>query len=147
MSELHPFFVHFPIALLLAAVLFDVYGALKNESEHTRTAFILQLMAGVFAILAAVTGNLAESVIVAQESVHQGVLDPFERHVTWGNAMVWVIVLVAVGRTFAILEKKAWALKGGVFPVVGIVLAILVLFTGFIGGDLSRSILEYFKLN
>jgi len=147
MAELHPFFVHFPIALLMVAALFDVYGAFRDLKQHMVTAHILQLIAAVSAILAAVTGNLSESVIVAQEALHQGVAEAFDAHVSWGNALVWVIVLVALGRTFAVLEKKTWPTQGWVFPLVSTGLAFLILITGLLGGDLSREILLYFQLN
>lgn len=147
MAELHPFFVHFPIALIMVSVLFDVYGAFRDEKQHIWTAYILQLVATVSAILAAVTGNLAESAIVSQEALHQGVVEAFDKHVSWGNALVWIIVLVSLGRTFSVLEKKSWATRGWVFPLVSTGLAFLVLTTGLLGGDLSREILLYFQLN
>lgn len=145
MAELHPFFVHFPIALLIVAALFDLYGILKNIQHHTWTAYILQLMAGVSAMLAAISGNLAETAVAAQESLHKGVITSFEKHTSIGNAAVWIIILVVVGRTFAVLEKKEWATKGWFFPVVSIALAGLVLATGLWGGALSRDILDYFR--
>ncbi|NQV43224.1 MAG: hypothetical protein HQ506_12810 [Candidatus Marinimicrobia bacterium] len=145
MAELHPFFVHFPIAILIVAALFDFYGAIKNNQQHPRTAYTLQLMAGISAIFAAISGNLAETMLVAQEPLHQGVMASFQKHTSIGNAAVWIIILVAVGRTFAVLEKKEWALKGWVFPVISILLAGLILVTGLLGGALSRNILEYFR--
>ncbi len=147
MAELHPFFVHFPIALLMVAALFDVYGVIRSLKQHTWTAYVLQLMAGTSAILAAVSGNLAETAVVNRESLHKSVIASFDRHVSLGNAMVWIIVLVAVGRTFAVLEKKEWALKGWVFPAISTCLALLILATGLLGGELSRDILAYFIHN
>jgi len=147
MAELHPFFVHFPIALLMVAALFDVHGAIRTLNQSTSTAYVLQLMAGVFAILAAFSGNLAETIVVTQEPLHQSVIASFDKHTSFGNALVWIIVLVAVGRTFAVLEKKEWAFRGWIFPVVSTGLALLVLATGLMGGELSRNILQYFINN
>ncbi|MBC8377402.1 MAG: hypothetical protein H8E26_15285 [FCB group bacterium] len=144
MAELHPFFVHFPIAILVVAAVFDVYGASRGLQQHTQTAFILQLMAGVSAVFAAISGNLAESLIVDHSLLHQGVMEAFDKHTSMGNAMVWLIILVAVGRTFAVLEKKEWALRGWVIPVVSVTVALLVIVTGLLGGDLSASILTFY---
>ncbi|NQT62987.1 MAG: hypothetical protein HQ556_08535 [Candidatus Marinimicrobia bacterium] len=144
MAELHPFFVHFPIAILVVSAAFDVYGASRGQQQHTQTAFILQLMAGVSAILAAISGNMAETLVVDQKSLHQGVMEAFDKHTSMGNAMVWLIILVAVGRTFAVLEKKEWAIKGWVFPIVSVVVALLVIIAGLLGGDLSASILTFY---
>jgi uncharacterized membrane protein len=145
MAELHPFFVHFPIAIVVVAALFDLYGVITKTQTQVDTAFILQLIAGVSAIFAAISGNMAESSVVAQEGLHEGVLASFEKHTSIGNAAVWIIILVAVGRTFAVLEKKAWAVNGWVFPLISIALAILILVTGLLGGSLSQNILEYFR--
>ncbi len=147
MAELHPFFVHFPIAILVVAALFDVYGVIKNIQQHTWTAYVLQLMAGVSAIFTAISGNLAETLVVAQDSLLQGVTASFEKHTSIGNATVWIVILVAVGRTFAVLEKKEWALKGWIFPAISLGLALLILITGLLGGVLSRDILRYFISN
>jgi len=147
MAALHPFFVHFPIAILVVTALFDVYGVISSIQQHTRTAFALQLMAGVSVILAAISGNMAETLVAGQELLHQGVVESFDKHIALGNAMVWIIVLTAVGRTFAVLEKKEWALKGWVFPSISIILAVLILVTGLLGGALSHEILQYFINN
>ena len=147
MAELHPFFVHFPIAILTVAALFDLYAAIKDHIQHTWTAYTLQMMAGISAILAAISGNMAETNIASQESLRLGIAEGFESHISMGNLTVWIIVLVSVGRTFAVLEKKEWALKGWLFPSVSVGVAILVLVTGFLGGELSRDILQFFKNN
>ena len=147
MAALHPFFVHFPIALLLAAVLFDGYAVLRDHQFSRTTAFSLQIMAALSAILAAISGNQAEAAIVAQNELSKGVAETFNTHVSLGNLMVWIIVAVAVGRTFAIREKKNWSTSGWVFPMLSLGLGILVLVTGLLGGQLSREILQYFIQN
>lgn len=147
MAALHPFFVHFPIAILVVAALFDLYGVTKSKQQHTWTAYTLQVMAAISVIFAAISGNRAENLVVAQEALNLGVAASFEKHISIANASVWIIILVVVGRTFAVLEKRAWAMKGWVFPVVSIALAVLILTTGLLGGALSRDILEYFRAN
>lgn len=144
MAVLHPFFVHFPIAILVVAAAFDVYGSWRDKQEQRQTAHILQLMAGVSALFAAISGNLAESLVVDQKLLHQSVTEAFDKHISIGNAMVWLIILVVVGRTFAVLERKDWATNGWIFPVVSVVLALLVIVTGLLGGNLSTSILTYY---
>ncbi|MBT3253041.1 MAG: DUF2231 domain-containing protein [Candidatus Marinimicrobia bacterium] len=144
MAELHPFFVHFPIAILVVAAGFEVYGASRSQEQHTQTAFLLQLMAGVFAIFAAISGNMAETLVANQKTLHQGVIEAFDKHASMGNAMVWLIILLAVGRTFAVLEKKDWAMHWWIFPILSTVVALLVIITGLLGGDLSASILTFY---
>jgi|FLOH01.1.fsa_nt_gi uncharacterized membrane protein len=147
MSDYHPFFVHFPIAILLVAAVFDLFGALRKHPHSTATAFYLQIMAGVSALLAAISGNLAETVIQKQEVLSLSVAETFGKHVFFGNMTVWIIVIVVVGRCFAVLEKKNWAIKGWVFPAISLLLAGLVLVTGLLGGNLSQKILQHFIQN
>ena len=144
MADLHPFFVHFPIALLLAAVCFDIHGVARDFRTSMMTAYVLQVVAALFAILAALSGNLAESTIEQDEALSAGISAALNNHISFGNTIVWIIVIVTLGRTFALLEKKVWARSGWIFPVLSLGLAILVLITGFLGGDLSQAILQYF---
>lgn len=145
MADLHPFFVHFPIALLIVAAGFDTFGAIASRQPHHRTAYSIQVIAGLFALLAAFTGNQAETRLLEQPELHQVVLTVFDRHVSLGNAMIWIIIILAVGRTFAILERKSWGLGGWVFPLMSILVAGLILGTGLLGGELSREILNFYK--
>ena len=147
MAELHPFFVHFPIAIILVAALFDVYGAFKKQIQHTTAAFTLLILAAISALFAAISGNQAESVIASQQVLSSSIGDTFATHTSIGNLAVWMIILVAVGRTFAVLEKKSWSTKGWIFPAISVGLSLLLLATGLLGGQLSREILQYFVNN
>jgi uncharacterized membrane protein len=144
MESLHPFIVHFPIALIIVSSLFDTFGAFKNHLQSTKTAFYLQLMGALGGILAAFTGNLAETAIRSQEQLSLNVSESLGTHISWGNASVWIILIVVLGRTFAILEKKEWASSSWIFASLSLMLSGLVLITGLYGGQLSTSVLQYF---
>jgi uncharacterized membrane protein len=147
MAELHPFFVHFPIALLLAAMIFDLLGILRKQHSFTTSAFLLQILAALSAILAGFSGHLAESHVVDQDKLSEAIHPALTAHVGWGNTMVWIIVIFVLARTFAILEKKSWAQQGWLFPLASSFLSILVIYTGLLGGKLGSAILSYFTLN
>lgn len=144
MAELHPFFVHFPIALVMVAFAFDAYAAIRQQNDFHKTAFILQIMSALAALPAAFSGNLAETVVRTNEALSGAILDSLDRHTTMGNLLVWSILVFVGIRVFAVLEKKNWALTGWIFPGLGLFLAIFTLVTGLAGGDLSRDILDYF---
>lgn len=144
MADLHPFFVHFPISLIFVASLFDGFAAFRGEEQQHRTAFILQIGSALAALPAAFSGNLAETAIRSNEKLVGGVAETLDLHTSMGNILVWVIILFAAARIFAVLEKKDWALSGWVFPALGFLLAGLTLFTGLVGGELSREILRFF---
>ena len=52
----HPFLVHFPIALAVFAFLYDFWAAYGKRPELHRTGYSLSLWAATFAFLAAGTG-------------------------------------------------------------------------------------------
>lgn len=147
MAELHPFFVHFPIALVLVAFVFDAYAAIGKQEDFHKTAFILQIMSALAALPTAFSGNLAETAVRADESLSATILESLDRHTTMGNLLVWVILIFVAVRVFAVLEKKDWALSGWVFPGLGLLLAIFTVITGLVGGELSREILRFFIQN
>ncbi len=147
MAELHPFFVHFPIALLTAAVAFEFLGVLRPKSAGTMSAYILQILAAVSAILAAVSGQRAEMEVADSKSLFQSVEPLLTQHTSWGNAMIWVIIGFVIIRTYAILEQKSWAQTPWLFPFASLVLAAMIIFTGLWGGELSRGILSHYMLN
>ena len=60
MHPIHPMVVHFPIALLIVSVIFDLL-ALQRPSKSFREASLYALIGGLLgAILAIVTGSMAE---------------------------------------------------------------------------------------
>ena len=144
MADLHPFFVHFPIALSVVGVLFDIYAALRAQKDYHRTAFILQVGAALAALPAAFSGNLSEQGVRANAVLSGAITDALDLHITLGNILVWMILLLAVGRVFAVLEKKQWALSGWIFPGMAMLVAAFAVITGLAGGDLSSAILDFY---
>ncbi len=94
--SLHLFIIHFPIALLLLAVLVDLAGlALRDRSLH-EWAWGLLLLGAVMAFIALGTGDGAR-----MNAAGSGTLDA-ERlsvHEMWGGAGIWVIAGAALLRT------------------------------------------------
>jgi uncharacterized membrane protein len=58
MPNIHPFLVHFPVALLTTALAFDFLGVLLSRDELTRVGWWTQLL-GTIGIAAAVVSGLA----------------------------------------------------------------------------------------
>ena len=145
MAAFHPFFVHFPIALLVAASLFDWYALLRRRANHHITAFVLQGGAGLMAIASGFSGNLAEQGILADPDLDPALLSNFQAHTSWGNAMVWVILLGLAIRIIGTLEKKNWVSSGWLMPVLSTLIAVCILYTGFLGGELVDEILATFR--
>ena len=147
MVDLHPFFVHFPIALIVVAFLFDVYAAIISDSQYHKSAFILQLGSALAALPAAFSGNLAETAVRANGVLSGVVAESLDRHTSMANILVWLIIIFALSRVYAVLERKHWALAGWVYPGIGLFMAGFTILTGLAGGTLSSDILSFFINN
>ena len=88
MHPIHPMLVHFPIALLSAAVFFDFLG-LRWREEECRTASLYTLVLGLAGALAAViSGHMAEEA-VEHSGIPESVL---ELHEGLGFATFWIFL-------------------------------------------------------
>lgn len=89
MHPLHPMFVHFPIALLSASVVFDL-AAEKWKPEKLRIASLYTLLLGLAgALVAVITGVMAEE-SVEQSGAPKQVLDVLEMHEGLGFTTFWI---------------------------------------------------------
>lgn len=132
-ENLHPFVVHFPIALLLVHGLFSML-ALRYQSPALETSAYHCLIAGWFGGLAALaTGALAALPYLATATAIQWL----NGHALAGTAAVIVYgqVLLRRRRNPAILQD-AQARRG--YLLLSACGATLVLIGGWLGGYVSR---------
>jgi len=130
MHPLHPMIVHFPIALLTAAVGFDLVGTHWRPNEcriATRFTLVLGFTAAVLALL---SGHLAEEA-VEHSGVPKAVLELHETlaGVTTGVFAVLVALHVAVSMGW-VRERR------GLAVAVGLVGVVLLLIASYYGGSL-----------
>ena len=130
MHPIHPMLVHFPIALLSAAVFFD-FVALRWRPEETRTASLYSLVLGLAgAAVSVVSGALAE------ESVeHSGVPEfVLEVHETLGFAVFGIFVLLLglrLAEGLGIMKTRPVASLS-----VGIIGVLVLFVASYYGGSL-----------
>ncbi len=85
----HPIFVHFPIALWFAALLFEALAVLRSSDDFHRTAARLLYLGTLFAFFAGATGLLAEAAVPETGPAR----DVFELH----EKLMYVTTSAAVG--------------------------------------------------
>ena len=66
MPNLHPIFVHFPIAILALSVVFDLLSILLKKMDLERAGWWALLAGTVFLVAAIVTGLLAKGSIASK---------------------------------------------------------------------------------
>ncbi|RME02865.1 MAG: DUF2231 domain-containing protein [Planctomycetota bacterium] len=132
MQNLHPVFVHFPIALLTFSVIFDAIGMwLKKES--LKNAAWWTMVAGIGGILLAVaTGLWAESTVPHGGGSHE----IMEIHETLELIGLGAFVVLFIWRSVrkSILPEVSWQL--GVYFFLAAVGLATMLYGAHLGGRL-----------
>lgn len=97
--NLHPLVIHFPIALLFAAVLFDFLGLIRRDATWlAKAALLLFVLGAIAAIVAVITGHEA-----AEGLFHAGLLPKsagadLHTHAELGEDTAWFFGIYAVIR-------------------------------------------------
>ena len=105
--NIHPMIVHFPLVLLIFAVLLDVAGLiLKKFTWFEKSALLLYLLGTIAAILAFLSGRAASDGLDIPSRVVSAVND----HADWAEITLWFFIIfsvirLAIGIYFKSLKK------------------------------------------
>lgn len=93
--NIHPMIVHFPLVLLIFAVLFDVAGLfLKKFNWLANVALLLYLFGTISAAVAFLTGNLASDGL----EIPATIIPAVNEHADWAEITLWFFVIYSVVR-------------------------------------------------
>ncbi|MBC8479016.1 MAG: DUF2231 domain-containing protein [FCB group bacterium] len=84
---LHSMFVHFPIALFLAALLFDLLGTFLRMEGFNQAAWWNQALGAVFSIFTIITGFISDNLVGHME-------EPFPLFSTHGSLQILSITIL-----------------------------------------------------
>jgi uncharacterized membrane protein len=130
-DPLHPSLVHFPIALMLAAVVFELLARHPRARFLAPAAAVLTVLAALGAVAAVLSGQAARDAAV----VPTAAVALLDRHAKMGEIAMWVLIALALlrlalqfGRRFA-----GWVTWG--YLAAAITAAALVAYQGYVGGE------------
>jgi len=132
LGALHPLLVHFPIALLIAVLLFDAVGWLWRRVAFTEAALGIQALGVLGAAAAVISGNQAEEAVEGIPGIH----DVLELHERLGQMVLWVGLALLALRLFLLWKRMSGQVTKGLMTLLSLGLAILVGVTGYYGGEL-----------
>jgi uncharacterized membrane protein len=130
---IHPLVVHFPVALWLTSLLFDIIAWRRDDMAHRRTAYWLIGLGLATAVVSIAVGWMD---LIAYER-GTGVDPKFvRRH--------WIHSVPAYLATVLYLVGFLWRWRtanrrSGAILILAIVAAIVIAATGFLGGQLRES--------
>lgn len=127
MTSWHPALIHYPIALVAVAALFQLLALIWPERRFTVSALIALGAGGLVAVAAAVTGTAQE------EAVRElsGIAETLERHEDLGTLSAVLMNSLALGGLYLYLKEK---LPAPLFLVLLVLLSGLLVLTGHWGG-------------
>ncbi len=126
----HPALVHFPIALLIVAVMLDLYGHIR-ENENAQWAGNVVLVLGTIGLcLSFISGNFAE-IWAARSFVPQ---DPIKLHESYATITSWAFIALVAFRSFLTPQSKSSTFRIYLALAFGALYALYL--TGAQGGRL-----------
>src|SRR3990172_2251564 len=93
--NIHPMIVHFPLVLLILAVLLDVTGLfLKKDNWLTKAGLLLYLLGTIAAVVAFLTGRAGSDNMVIPANIIPAVND----HADWAEITLWFFIIYSIVR-------------------------------------------------
>ena len=137
MAELHPFIIHFPIALLSLYIVLEIITYfIENETLNNITTWIL-LFGIITAVNAVLSGNQAEHLASSfMDATSTLVKDSIEKHEQFATYTLWYFLILLVVRYYLVQKKKLTKLFKGVLIILALCGGILIFQTGITGGNL-----------
>ena len=105
--NIHPMIVHFPLVLLVFAILFDIAGLiLKKETWLSKSALILYLCGIIAVLITFLTGEAAADSL----DIPANVISSVNEHADWAEITLWfftiyTVIRITVGVAFKSLRK------------------------------------------
>lgn len=132
MPNLHPAFIHFPIALVLVSFLCDFFAYVLRNSSLRSAAWWTLLAGGVFGIIAALTGLWDRSHVPMDDVASKFV----DFHMWIGFAVLAAVATLMIWRGFIFSRRQTINFA---YLTAALLATVLVLFQGWVGGEVVYS--------
>lgn len=127
----HPLVVHFPVALWLTSVVFDIQFARTADRFYASASRWLIGLGLLAAAVSIVAGFMDYRPLVAQ-GVGQAFIDQHRVHslVAYATTLLYTVMFV--------IRWRGRAISRGIYLAMALVAAGLIAATGYLGGEIRR---------
>lgn len=132
MQNIHPYFVHFPIAILSVGLLWDLLGILFKKESLKNAGWWAQLFGTVAITITVFTGLVAVNTIPHNEASHE----IMETHETIGLIAGGVFILLFVWRSILKKMLPSKNLHQLIYLAIGGLAVLTMLYGAHLGGKL-----------
>ncbi|MEF3191611.1 MAG: DUF2231 domain-containing protein [Campylobacterales bacterium] len=132
LGSLHPFFVHFAVALPIVAFVLDLGHRVRGSEVWARCAMIMMIAGALMVALAFFSGHFAEESV--ESFLSPAAKELFETHEVMGKVVMGLMLVLAVARLY-LGTKEASYMRSLYLGALAIVIA-LILYQGKVGGEL-----------
>lgn len=135
---LHPFLVHFPLAIWLLGSLLLCLAIGCGRENWQQVAWFLLYCGALCTIPAVLAGQSEYQRLAYLED------QALERHRDLGNLLPWLMgLLVALKLHCTYALRATWHIPAWFFGLASLILSALLLYTGFLGGVVVYGQVEY----
>ena len=132
MQNIHPYFVHFPIAILSVGLLWDLLGILLNKESFKNAGWWAQVFGVIAIIITVTTGLIAANAVAHSEAAHE----IMETHETIGLIVAGVFILLLIWRSFLKTSLPLKKFYQTIYLAIGILAVVTMLYGAHLGGKL-----------
>lgn len=129
-THLHPMLVHFPIALALTALLFDLGSYYLKKEWLNKTAISLTVLATLAAIAALLSGFFLTKPVAGLAEVLK------EEHALYAVISTCLLIISSLTGLITLLKQKDQTKLKYAFTASLVLVAIGISLTGMIGGSI-----------
>lgn len=132
-ADIHPYVVHFPIALLITYSFLEIAGIIFNKEFISKSALLILCFGVVSALAAVFTGNLASEQFSNWTEESKALMT---EHQSFATYLLWYVFLLSGFRIILITKKKFIGVAKYTFILLALIVIFLVYETGIRGGNL-----------
>jgi uncharacterized membrane protein len=134
LQNIHPLFVHFPIAFLVGAALFYLLAWVLRKDHLAITAFWVLILGAISAAATVATGLYAEEGVMVSRSVRSHLLNTHEEFMI-------ATLFISVGLTIWAVAARPFPKKGRLIFMLGFLGLLMVISFGADYG--ARMVYDY----